>query len=95
MPHQKYNLSVRETAARAGSTANQPGGPNTVMQVADLITDDDASTVETAGYFNASAARLRKGTRICAVLNFALVPVAKDYVVTANTGTVVTIAPAV
>lgn len=55
-------------------------------------TDDAAATVEGAGYFNAAAGELLRGSTIVVIAAFAGTPIRKEYVVTANTGTVVTIA---
>ena len=54
---------------------------------------DAVATVETANYFNALAAELQIGDIIFASLVMGGSPVGRQYMVTANTGTVVTIAP--
>ncbi len=83
MGHQVYNLSVEEKSSYDGAVK---------YTKAYLVTPDAAATVEGAGYLNASVARLPKGTRIEAVMAVGGTPVAKNYVVTANNGTAVTIA---
>lgn len=86
MAHSPENLTVEPVAAIAGAgTAN-------VLHEAYLVTADAAAVVEAANYLNASASRLPKGTLIEAVMAIGGTPVLKNYVVTANTGTVVTIA---
>lgn len=86
MAHSTENLIVDPTNAIAGA------GTALVFHRAGLITTDAAAVVEAANYLNASAARLPKGTVIEAVMAVGGTPVLKTYVVTANTGTVVTIA---
>lgn len=70
------------------------GSGAAIKQLCDwrLATNDDAAAVETAGYFNSLAGVMQVGERIYASLNLAAAPLAKDYMVTANTGTVVTVA---
>ena len=51
----------------------------------------DAATVEAANYFNGNVLDLQKGDTIQATMAKGGTPVMKHYVVTANTGTVVTI----
>lgn len=69
------------------------GSGNNVKQLCDwdLATDDDAPTVEASGYFNALAAVLQVGETILARLDLNGSPQLKTYLVTANTGSVVTI----
>ncbi len=67
------------------------GQANTARR-AIYMTPDAAAVVEAVGYFNSAAARLPKFTMIEAVMATGGTPVAKRYIVTANTGTVVTIA---
>ena len=55
-------------------------------------TADAAATVEAGNYFNAAAASLSKGSTIVASMVRSGTPVLKNYIVTANTGTVVTVA---
>lgn len=57
-----------------------------------LATNDDAAAVQTAGFFNPLAGVMKVGERIFASLDLDGTPQAKDYIVTANTGTVVTVA---
>lgn len=86
MSHATTDLVVQPT------NAFYAAGAAGILNVAKLITADAAATVEAANYLNASASRLPKGTIINAVMAASGTPVLKDYVVTANTGTVVTIA---
>lgn len=88
MAHETKNLSVMPVGATSGS------GADAVQHVAYLRTPDAAVVVEAANYLNASASRLPKGTIIFAAMVVNGTPVKKDYIVTANTGTVVTIAAA-
>jgi hypothetical protein len=67
------------------------GGGN-IGHMAYLRTADAAATVEAANYLNASVKRLPKGTVIQAVMAIGGTPVLKQYVVTVNSGTAVTIA---
>ncbi|MER8380709.1 hypothetical protein [Mesorhizobium sp. M1399] len=69
------------------------GSGATIKQLQDweLATDDDAATVETAGYFNALAALMKIGEKIIARLDLDGTPAFREYIVSANTGTVVTI----
>lgn len=83
MAHQAYNLSVEEKSSYDGDTK---------FTKAYLVTPDNAAAVEGAGYLNASVSRLPKGTRIEAVMVINGTPVTKNYVVTVNTGSAVTIA---
>lgn len=55
-------------------------------------TNDNAATVEAANYFNAAASVLSKGDVIEAVMVRSGTPVGKTFIVTANTGSAVTIA---
>lgn len=66
------------------------GGINPVK--ARLTTTETAAAVETAGYFNSAAGRLPKGSRIEATMVLAGTPIGKSYIVTANTGSAVTVA---
>ena len=85
MAHVLTDLSVVPTGAYNGS------GSASVQNCAHLRTADAAAVVEAANYLNASASRLPKGTTIDAVMAVNGTPVRKSYVVTANTGSVVTI----
>lgn len=86
MAHSLTELTVVPTNAFAGS------GSGNVGNHAYLYTNDTAATVEGAGYLNASVKRLPKGTSIRAHMVLSGTPVLKDYIVTGNNGTVVTIA---
>ena len=55
-------------------------------------TTDAAATVEAANYFNGAVTDLMKGDTIQATMAKGGTPVGKQYVVTANSGTAVTIA---
>lgn len=70
------------------------GTGTTIKQLTDwdLATDDDAAAVETAGYFNSLAGEMQVGEVIKARLDLNTAPVLKNYICTANTGSVVTIA---
>jgi hypothetical protein len=57
-----------------------------------LATNETAAQVEAANYFNAHAAALKKGSVILASLDVDGTIKTKQYVVTANDGTTVTIA---
>lgn len=69
-----------------GATAS--GAPNSHWT---YETADAAATVEAANYFNGAVADLLKGDTIQATMAKGGTPVAKHYVVTANSGTAVTI----
>lgn len=58
----------------------------------DFATNDDAATVETAGFFNPLATVMQVGEIVYARLDLDGAPLLKVYMVTANTGTVVTVA---
>lgn len=70
------------------------GSGNNIKQLCDwdLASDDDAATVEASGYFNGLAADLQVGEFIVARLDLDGTPKGKIYMVTGNTGTVVTVA---
>lgn len=57
----------------------------------DLATDDDAAAVETSGYFNSLAKEFQVGEVISARLDLNGTPQLKFYMVTANTGSAVTV----
>lgn len=65
------------------------GSGATIKQLQDweLATDDDAPTVETAGYFNPLAAIMKKGEKIVARLDLDGVPAFREYICSANDGT--------
>ncbi len=67
-------------------------GSGTVNSHWTFETNDAAATVEAANYFNAAVLDLQKGDTIQATMAKSGTPVAKHYVVTANSGTVVTTA---
>lgn len=73
-----------------GGAAKSTG--NTTLSHFRYCTDDAAATVETAGYFNGAARVLAVGDTIAAVMAAGGTPVLKHYVVTANTGSAVTVA---
>jgi len=56
------------------------------------VTNDDTAAVETAGYFNALAKLLKKGDHIDMTLDLDGTVMRRNYIVTANTGSAVTIA---
>jgi hypothetical protein len=58
-----------------------------------MVTNDDAATVQTAGHFNGLADVLQIGELIVATLDADGTCAARIYVVTANTGSAVTVAP--
>lgn len=62
------------------------------FKLASYITDDTAAVVEAVGYFNSAADRLVVGSIIMAVMGMGGTMKLKNYLVTANDGTVVTIA---
>lgn len=53
------------------------------------VTNDDAATVETAGYFNALAGRLKVGDQIDCSLDIDGTPALRSYIVSSNDGSVV------
>ncbi len=57
-----------------------------------LATNDTAALVEAANYFDALAAIMPVGSQIFASLDLDGTPVMKHYMVTANTGSAVTVA---
>lgn len=76
-----------------GTTAGVAKGTgNTTQSHFAYRTDDAAATVETAGYFNGAVKVLAVGDTIDATMANTGTPVRKGYVVTANTGTAVTVA---
>lgn len=56
------------------------------------VTNDDTAAVETAGYFNALAKLLKIGDHLDMTLALSGAVMRRNYCVTGNTGTVVTIA---
>jgi hypothetical protein len=83
------------TIRRFGAGTSYGSGA-TVVQLQDwrLITSEDEAAVETAGYFDSLAGIMKVGERIFCTLVMGGTPKAKDYIVTANTGTAVTVAEA-
>jgi hypothetical protein len=68
-------------------------GLDKIYREATYVTPDAPAVVEAANYFNAAADRLLKHTVIKAVMTHGgATPIFKIYIVTANTGTAVTIA---
>lgn len=86
-----FNPKALQVLSGYGSTGVSSGLDKTFRE-ARYITDENAAAVEGAGYFNNAAARLPKGTAILCILEHATTPALKWYVVTANTGSAVTIA---
>lgn len=70
------------------------GSGATIKQLQDweLATNDDAAAVETTGYFNSLATSMKVGELIHARLDLDGTPQLRTYMVTANDGSVVTIA---
>ncbi len=66
-------------------------GAGSVKSLHTFHTNDDAATVETAGYFNDQVKQFALGDIILAVLDLDGTMVMKSYVVSALTATVVTI----
>lgn len=67
-------------------------GAGSVKGLCHYVTNDVAGTVEAAGYFNAAASFLTVGSLIFASLDLDGTPAFKAYMVTANSGSAVTIA---
>ncbi|WP_336800487.1 hypothetical protein [Kaistia sp. MMO-174] len=84
-----FDLKGLRRAVLGGTVGSGAGSQRSIYHYA---TNDDAATVETAGYFNGLASDLVVGDVIMASLDLDGTPVFKNYMVTANTGTVVTIA---
>lgn len=85
-----YNEKALRVKFGEGATGASVDGKN-FFRLASYITEDAPAVVEAAGYFNAAASRLPKGTVIMAVMDFAGAVEFKQYVVSANTGAAVTI----
>jgi hypothetical protein len=73
-----------------GAVGSPPGNIKNVYHYA---TNDDAPTVEGAGYFNAESGKLTAGDAIVVSGDNDGAPFLKSYLVTANTGGVVTVKP--
>lgn len=86
-----FNAKALQVGASHGVPGASPDGL-AYFRSATYITADTPAVVEAAGYFNGAVDRLPKGTCLTAVMTTGGTPVMKDYVVTANTGTAVTIA---
>ena len=86
MAHAAYNLTVEPTGVFYGD------GSAKVRHKAYGITADAQATVVAANYFNASVTRLPKGTTIDMVTDADGTPKNIKLIVTANSGTVVTVA---
>lgn len=67
-------------------------GSGSVKKLFSYVTNDDAATVQAAGYFNSVAAQFSVGDVIIASLDLDGSPLMKNYVVTAASATAVTIA---
>lgn len=69
------------------------GSGATIKQLQDweLATDDDAPTVETAGYFNALAGIMKLGEKINARMDLDGTPAFREYIVSSNSGGVIAI----
>jgi hypothetical protein len=67
-------------------------GPTSVKSIYHYGTNDTAAQVETAGYFSTWVSQLVVGDIIFASLDLDGTPAFKSYMVTANSGTAVTIA---
>ncbi len=85
-----FNKSALQIDFGRGNYGPGPDGTKTFRR-ATYITGDSASVVEASNYFNAAASRLPKGTVIQAVLDADGTVQHKNYIVSNNTGTVVTI----
>lgn len=68
------------------------GAAGANLGVHKYVTTDDTAAVATAGYFNALAKLLKIGDHIDMTLGMGGTVMRRNYVVTNNTGTVVTIA---
>ncbi len=67
--------------------------PGNIKNVYHYATNDDAPTIEGAGYFNSESGKLAAGDAIVVSGDNDGTPFLKDYLVTANTGGVVTVKP--
>lgn len=66
-------------------------GNTSVVATAQYVTNDDRAAVEGTGYFNAVARQVPKGSVIHCSIDLDGTPELLTYLVSANTGTVVTI----
>jgi hypothetical protein len=71
---------------------NPSGTAGANLGVHNYVTNDDTATIETANYFNSLAKLLKVGDHIDMTLALGTAPMRRNYIVTANTGTVVTVA---
>jgi len=69
------------------------GSGSSIKQLCDwdLATDDDVATIETTGFFNAFASVMQVGEVIYGRVDLNGVPQLRNWIVSANSGTVVTI----
>lgn len=72
--------------------SNPSGAAGANLGVHRYVTNDDRAAIETAGYFNALVNRLKVGDHLDVTLALATAPARRNYIVTANTGTAITIA---
>ena len=85
---------VQNGISRIQTTGSVGVGAGSVRSVSHYVTNDDAATVQAGGYFDPAANQLVVGDVIMASLDLnGATPQLKIYIVTTNTGTVVTIAP--
>ncbi|MBZ9856756.1 hypothetical protein LB566_23470 [Mesorhizobium sp. CA13] len=86
-----FNAKGFKTLTHIGTPdVNGAAGTNVCLHA--YVTNDDTAAVITVGYFNSLAARLKKGDIIMMSLDNDGAPMLRNYLVTANDGTVVTIA---
>jgi hypothetical protein len=83
-----YAASGLKMIAAGGAVGTAPGN---VKNKYFYASNDTAATVEGAGYFNSAAGLLNVGDQIDCSLDVDGTPVRKDYIVSANTGSAVTI----
>lgn len=83
MPYDVKGLNRLCNIGTSGSGANP--------SIWTYVTADAHATVAAANYFNSQAAFMQVGDLIDAITGFGGTPVNRRYVVTANTGSVVTI----
>jgi hypothetical protein len=89
MAYDAKGLQVGDGFGATGSSS----GADKIFREARYITNDNAAAVEGAGYFNGAVKRLPKNTVIQAVLEAnTATPKLKNYIVTVNTGSAVTVA---
>ncbi|MFK0330904.1 hypothetical protein ACIQUB_07250 [Rhizobium sp. NPDC090275] len=72
--------------------SNPSGLAGANLGVHKYVTNDDTAAIETAGYFNSLATRVKVGDHIDMTLALATAPMRRNYIVSANAGGVVTIA---